>query len=475
MKKNKVMKAKSMKALWGSGRFKKEMHPLLKCFSYSLTVDFELLDAEIELDKAWVKMLGRVGLISKPEAAKMGAALAKVWKELKSQNPHAHLDPKWTGQYEDVHTLIQASLEKKIGNLAKKIHTGRSRNDLVVTSTRIYLRKKISEIEIRLAQLQKVLVVCAKKAGLHIIAGMTHLKKAQPVLIAHHLLAYVEMLEEDKSRLTDCLKRVDVLSLGSAALAGSSLPIDQKFLARELGFSKIAPNSMAAVSDRAFLTEFLSALAILWMHFSRLAEDFILWNSEPFGYIELDDAFATGSSLMPQKKNPDIFELVRGRSGVIFGYLQALLVVQKGLPLAYNRDLQEDKPSVFDASKKTLLTLELLALALQSVTFNAEAIEKSVEDDNLFATDILEYLVRKGVAFSEAHETVGRAVRHGLEEKKLLRDLPLEDWKNFSKVFDSDIFDLFEPASSIKAKKTIGSTHPDRVKKEIQQWEKRLR
>ena len=303
---------------------------------------------------------------------------------------------------------------------------------------------------------------------------MTHLRKAQPILLAHHLLAYVEMLEEDKARLRDSAKRVNVMPLGSAALAGSALPLDQKFLQKELGFASIASNSLTAVSDRGFLVEFLSVVSILWMHLSRLAEDFILWNSEAFGYVELDDAFATGSSLMPQKKNPDVFELVRGRAGVIFGHLQALLTIQKGLPLSYNRDLQEDKPGVFDAIKKTTTALELLALTVGSVSWHKKAIAKAVEDDSLFATDILEYLVRKKVAFSEAHQLVGKIVRYASEADKKLRQLSIQEWKKFSSKFGADINDLFDPKDSVRGKKTIGSTHPARVKQEIAKWKKAL-
>jgi len=303
---------------------------------------------------------------------------------------------------------------------------------------------------------------------------MTHLRKAQPVLLAHHLLAYVEMLDEDNARFADSMKRLNILPLGSAALAGSALPLDQKFLAKELGFSGIARNSMAAVSDRGSLAELLSVLSILWVHLSRLSEDFILWNSEAFGYVELDDAFATGSSLMPQKKNPDVFELVRGRAGVIFGYLQAILTVQKGLPLSYNRDLQEDKPGLFDAVKKTATALELLALAVGSATWHKKALLRSLDDDSLFATDILEYLVQKKVPFSEAHRLVGATVRQAIESEKRLREWSVREWRKFSPKFGADIHDLFDARESVKGKKTIGSTHPQRVKQQLQEWKRTL-
>jgi argininosuccinate lyase len=456
------------KQMWG-GRFKKDMHPALKCFSYSLETDKELFDAEILVNSAYAKMLAKVGLITSSESKAILRGLKSVAQALKGQDLAAYAD-----RYEDVHTLIQMELEKKAGAVAKKIHTGRSRNDLVITSTRIYLREKIAVIWYAVKKLQKALVSAAEKANGLMIPGMTHLRKAQPVLLAHHLLAHVEMLEEDNARLADSMKRMNILPLGSAALAGSALPIDQKFLAKELGFSGIAKNSMAAVSDRGSLAEFLSVLSILWAHLSRLSEDFILWNSEAFGYVELDDAFATGSSLMPQKKNPDVFELVRGRAGVIFGYLQAILTVQKGLPLSYNRDLQEDKPGVFDAVKKTATALELLALAVGSASWHKKALARSLDDDSLFATDILEYLVQKKVPFSEAHELVGRTVRHAIESEKRLRQWSVQEWQKFSPKFGADIHDLFCALESVKGKKTIGSTHPVRVKQAIAEWKKVL-
>ncbi len=463
-----------MKKLWG-GRFKKEMHPVLKCFSYSLGVDHELLEAELRVNQAWVKMLARIHLITVSEARKLQSGLKAIAKDFSIPQGGKPFDLSSFRQYEDVHTLIQSLLEKKAGPAAKKIHTARSRNDLVVTSTRIYLRDKLDFLDDKIKQAQKSLVLCAEKAGELIIPGMTHLRKAQPVLLAHHLLAYVEMLEEDSMRFLDTQKRVNILPLGSGALAGSGLAIDQKFLARELGFPKITANSLAAVSDRGFMTELLSGLAILWMHLSRLSEDFILWNSEPFHYIELDDAFATGSSLMPHKKNPDVFELIRGRSAVIFGHLQSLLTLQKGLPLAYNRDLQEDKAILFDALRKTGSALEVLRLTVESLSFHKDAIQTSCEDEGLFATDLLEYLVKKKVPFREAHEIVGQLIRASLELSKPIREFSIQELKKFSKVFDSEIYDLLNATSSVRGKKTLGSTNPALVKKEIKRWKQSLR
>ncbi|MDD5218833.1 MAG: argininosuccinate lyase, partial [Candidatus Omnitrophica bacterium] len=441
-----------------------------KDFSYSFATDSELLHAEVDVNRAYARMLAKVGLISRADARKIVKGLDAVelsWKPVTRS--------KYSALYEDIHSFIQGELEKRIGAVAKKIHTGRSRNDLVVTSTRVYLRAEIEAISEKIRETQRALVYLARKAKGMIIPGMTHLKKAQPVLLSHHLLAYVEMLQDDSDRLRNARARVNVLGLGSAALAGSALPLDQKFLARELGFERITSNSMAATSDRAFIAEVLSVLAMLWMHLSRLADDFILWNSEPFNFVELDDEFATGSSLMPQKKNPDIFELIRGRSGVIFGHLMSILTIQKGLSLCYNRDLQEDKPGLFDTIYKTHLALKLLPLTLRSVTFNPESMALSLLDDTLFATDIVEYLVRKGMAFSDAHETVGKVIRTSIESRKPLRALKLDVYKKFSNKFGPDIYKLFNAEASVRAKKTVGSTNPGRVGREMTKWERLLR
>ncbi len=457
-----------MKKLWG-GRFKKETDPLLKEFSYSLRSDCRLLFSELKVNEAWSRMLAKVGILTASECRRIVSALGKIQKSWRSGAGCA-----MNGEYEDIHTYIQQEIERLAGPVGKKIHTGRSRNDLVITSTLIYVREKAKTLIQDVSLVQKALVKLAEKAGDAVIPGMTHLKKAQPVLAAHHLLAYVEMLEGDRERLLDAQKRLDVLPLGSAALAGSSLPLDRKFLAKALGFSKISKNSLAATSDRAQLTEVLSALSILWMHLSRFSEDMILWQSEAFGYIELDDAFATGSSLMPHKKNPDIFELIRGRSAIIFSALSALLVIQKGLPLAYNRDLQEDKPGLFDALYKTDLALRLLAAALPTIRFSSDAMRRSLQDDGLYATDLLEYLIRKKVPFKEAHDAVGQAVREASETGVQLSDLPLDVWKKLSKAFGPDLKQVFDPSRSVLSKRTLGSTQPLQVKAELRAWTKVL-
>lgn len=457
------------KGLWG-GRFKKEMHPLLKQFSFSLAVDQELLDSELRVNSAWAEMLAETRLISKAESKKLLRGIRKISQTLKRRNLNGKIE-----SVEDIHTLIQNILEKEIGETGKKIHTARSRNDLVVTSTRVYLKEKIQKLHAQWVKLESAFVKRAEKEDGVLLPGFTHLKKAQPVLLSHQFLAYAEMLDEDRLRLLDCFKRVDVLVLGSAALAGSGLKVDQDFLARKLGFSKIAANSLTATSDRAFITEFLSVLAMLWMHLSRFAEDMILWNTEAFGWLDLDDAFATGSSLMPQKKNPDVFELIRGRAGVIFGHLQAALTLQKGLPLAYNRDLQEDKPGLFDAIHKTEIVLELLPLVIQSMKFNREAMEKALDDDGVYATDLLDYLIAKGLTHKDGHAIVGAVVRYGLQHKKRWRDFSIPEWRAFSPKFGGDVCKILDPVVSVNAKKTSGSTHPGQVRKQIARLSARLR
>ena len=462
-----------MRNLWSS-RFKKELDSTVKCFSYSLFVDGELLEAEIRVNQAHARMLARVGLITQAEGRRFVSALEQIGKKFRVKDPHTHPLASFKN-VEDIHTFIQQQLEKRVGILAKKIHTGRSRNDLVVTSTLVYLKEQLPLLDKKIAGLEKTLVEFAEKAGKTVVPGLTHLKRAQPILLAHHVLAYVSMFERDRSRLADAWTRMDKLPLGAAALGGSSLPLDPKSVARQLGFSGVSENSMDAVSDRDFVVETLSVLAILWMHLSRLAEDFILWNSEAFGFITLDDSVATGSSLMPQKKNPDVFELVRGRAGVIFGHLFSTLTMLKGLPLAYNRDLQEDKPALFDSLHKTALALDTLKITIARAEL-APGIEAWIEDDDfIYATDLLEYLVERGVVFREAHETAGRLVRYALEDHRKLSGLSLKEFQGFSPKFDEQVYQLFDPWTSVNRKRTPASTHPAQVRKWIQFWKKKFK
>lgn len=447
----------------------------MKCFTYSLAVDYELFETEIKVNQVYAQMLARVGLITAREGRRLVRSLAQVERKFQAKDPHQNPLAPYLKEVEDIHTFIQLELEKKVGDLAKKIHTGRSRNDLVVTSTLVYLKNRIRDIDEKISAAQKAIVAFAEKAFGTVVPGLTHLKRAQPVLLSHQLLAYVGMLDRDRARLRDAARRMNTLPLGAGALAGSGLRLDPKFVARKLGFLAVAANSIDAVSDRDFVVETLAGLSILWAHLSRLAEDFILWNSEAFGFVTLDDSVATGSSLMPQKKNPDVFELVRGRAGVIFGNLLSSLTVLKGLPLAYNRDLQEDKPAVFSALHKTALALETLAIAIGRAQVAEGAGSWTTQEDFLYTTDLLETWVEKGMPFREAHEKVGQLVRYALDQRKNLGELSLEEFRQFLPGTDEKVYSLFDPVHSVSRKKTPGSTHPAEVKKWLQVWKRKLK
>lgn len=458
-----------MKKLWG-GRFKAELHETAKAFSYSLAVDHELLGAEIKVSMAHALMLGEIGIVTEREAKKIVKGL---WQVLASIRKKDLSD--LAADYEDIHTLIQSELEKKIGSLARKLHTGRSRNDLVATSTRVYLKEKINLILEAINQFQSVLLACGEKNKNVMIPGYTHLQRAQVVLLAHHLLAYVEMLERDKSRLLDAQRRMNECPLGAGALAGTSLPINRAYVAKLLGFKGPSANSLDSVSDRDFVLEVLSALSILFMHLSRFCEDLILWNSQEFGFITLDDQFSTGSSLMPHKKNPDLLELVRGKSGDMYGRLVSLFVTMKGLPLAYNRDMQEDKKPLFESIHSLLASLSVLSGTVKTLKINDENCQKASKDSFLFATDLLEYLVKKKVPFAEAHNMVGGLVKRAVDSHATLSGLPFEAYQEQSSAFKKDVFDLFEPQHSVLSKSSAGSTNPEQVHKQIRLWKDRLK
>ena len=457
------------KKLWGA-RFKAELHESARKFTYSLGVDHELLGADIKVSMAHALMLGKVGIISQREARALVSGLWKVLAALKKKSV-CHL----IGEYEDIHTLIQAELEKKAGRLARRLHTARSRNDLVATSTRVYLKEKIAEALQAINQFQSVLTAQAEKNKTVVIPGYTHLQRAQVVLLAHHFLAYVEMLERDKSRFLDARKRMNQCPLGAAALAGTGLSIDRNFAAKLLGFEQPTANSIDSVSARDFALETLSAVAILFSHLSRFAEDLILWNSQEFGFVALDDQFATGSSLMPHKKNPDILELVRGKTGEAYGNLLALLVTMKGLPLAYNRDMQEDKKPLFASLHLLLEALSVLSGTVRTLRVDEANCERASKDSFLFATDTLEYLVKKKVSFLEAHSIVGHLVRLALDSHKTLSGLPFEAYREASKAFRKDVFDLFDPKVSVAGKSSFGGTKPELVAKQIRFWKGHLK
>jgi len=413
-------------------------------------------------------MLAKIGLLKETEAKKIIKALHGIADDISADKAEFHTE------LEDIHMNIETELGNRIGKLAGKLHTGRSRNDQVALDERLYLRDVIKVLQNCLSDLQKSLVFLASENSQLVIPGFTHLQFAMPVLAAHHLLAYVEMFERDIERLQNQYKRVNVLPLGSAALAGSGFPLDRKFVAETLGFDKISRNSMDAVADRDFFIEFLSAAAIIGMHISRLSEDLILWASQPFGFIDIDDAYCTGSSLMPNKKNPDVLELARGKCARLYGNLTTMLTLTKGLPMTYNRDLQEDKEPVFDSADTLINTLTVIAKLIPTITFRDDKITLALADDFLLATDWADYLVKKGMPFREAHEIIGKIVGLAVRKNCGMTEIPLKELKKLSPLFDEDVLKISTPEASVEAKKSLGSTNPAFVKREINRWKRVL-
>jgi len=369
----------------------------------------------------------------------------------------------FAGTAEDIHSFVEARLVELIGEPGRKLHTGRSRNDQVATDLRLWLRDAIDELSSRVRQMQEAILDLAEKEKETILPGYTHLQRAQPILFAHWCLAYFEMLARDNQRLTEVRKRVNVLPLGSAAIAGTSFPIDREAVARELGFEEVSRNSIDAVSDRDFCVEFANACSLIMVHLSRLAEEIILYATTEFGFFELSDAVATGSSLMPQKKNPDSMELVRGKAGRVFGDLMSLLTTMKGLPLAYNKDMQEDKEAVFDTFDATAGSIEVSTIVLQNLSLNRERMRSAATKGMLNATELADYLVRKGVPFREAHELVGKAVLKALEKGFELTELPLDDLRGLSNEIEPDVFESLTLEQTLASKSQIGGTAPERV------------
>ncbi|HDD43815.1 MAG TPA: argininosuccinate lyase [Candidatus Desulfofervidus auxilii] len=453
--------------LWG-GRFSKETAKEVEEFTSSLSFDKRLYKQDIFGSIAHVKMLSKQGIISEKDAKAIIKALEEIKKEIEKGNF------KFLPSDEDIHTAIERVLREKLGNIAAKLHTARSRNDQIVLDMRLFLKEEIKEIIKLIQNLQKVLLNLAKKNIDIILPGYTHLQRAQPVLLSHHLLAYVEMFKRDIERFKDCYRRVDVMPLGSAALAGTSFPIDRNYVAELLGFSQVSQNSMDAVSDRDFILEFLSNSTILAMHLSRMAEELIIWNTQEFNFIEIDDAFCTGSSIMPQKKNPDVLELIRGKTGRVYGNLIAVLTMMKGLPLTYNRDMQEDKEPLFDTIDTIKPSLKLLAILWENIKFKKENMIKATEKGFLLATDLADYLVTKGLPFREAHNLVGEIVKYCQEKGKELYELSIKEIKKFSDLFEDDIKEVLNIENAIKRKKSFGGTAPDEVKRQIELIEREI-
>ena len=436
---------------WG-GRFTEKTSAAAESFSGSIHFDMRLYRYDIAGSRAHAKMLARIGLLTGAEVDLILDGLTAIESEI--ENKTFVFRP----ELEDIHMNIEKALVEKVGRAGEKLHTARSRNDQVALDMRLYLRDESRHLMELLSGLQKGFVSLAREYLGVIMPGYTHLQRAQPVMLSHHLLAYYEMFARDKARLQDCLQRINVLPLGSGALAGTSLPIDRDFVARELGFAAVSANSMDAVSDRDFMVEFLAACGLIQIHLSRFSEELVLWTSQEFNFVEIADRFCTGSSIMPQKKNPDIPELVRGKSGRVIGNLMALMTVLKGLPMTYNRDLQEDKEPVFDSVDTVSQSLAVMIELLSGLSFNREILRHATEKGFMTATDLAEYLVRKNVPFRQAHAVVGQAVAYCVANAKELTDLTLEELRVFSDTVTEDVFEVLEAEGSVNSRTASGGT-----------------
>ena len=445
---------------WG-GRFTAATNELVEEFTASIPYDWRLYPYDIAGSMVHAAMLGRQGIIPKREADRIIRGLEEILKEIVAGAFE------FSVELEDIHMNIENRLIEKIGPTGGKLHTARSRNDQVALDIRMFLRDEIAEIHELLTALQAVIVHLAERYSDVVLPGYTHLQRAQPVLLGHHLLAYYEMLERDRGRLEDCFRRVNVMPLGAGALAGTVLPIDRKFVAKQLGFSGVCENSMDAVSDRDFAIEFVAACAQIMMHLSRLSEELVIWSSSEFGFITISDAFTTGSSIMPQKKNPDVAELTRGKTGRVYGNLMALLTLMKGLPLAYNRDMQEDKEPIFGAAETVTLSLSVFIEMLKGVSIHKDTMRKAAEDGFITATDLADYLVRKGMPFRKAHEVVGRAVLRATELGCGLVDMPIGEYTKLSPLIQEDVYDALSVDASVRRRTSYGGTAPANLRKRL--------
>ncbi|MBD1934468.1 MULTISPECIES: argininosuccinate lyase [Cyanophyceae] len=452
-----------------SQRFESALHPAIARFNASIGFDIELIEYDITGSIAHAKMLAKTGIISKQEGEQLVAGLEQIRQEYRLGEFNPGIDA------EDIHFAVEHRLTQLVGDAGKKLHTARSRNDQVGTDTRLYLRDQITQIRSQLREFQGVLFNLAADNVETLIPGYTHLQRAQPVSLAHHLLAYFQMLQRDWERLGEIYKRVNISPLGSGALAGTTFPIDRHYTAELLNFDGVYANSMDGVSDRDFAIEFLSASSIIMVHLSRLAEEIILWSSQEFGFVTLLDTCATGSSIMPQKKNPDVPELVRGKTGRVFGHLQGMLVLMKGLPLAYNKDLQDDKEALFDSVKTVKGCLEAMTILLsEGLEFRISRLAQAVAEDFSNATDVADYLAARGVPFREAYNLVGKVVKTSLAAGKLLKDLSLEEWKELHPAFESDIYDAIAPSQVVAARNSYGGTGFDQVRQALQAAQSQL-
>lgn len=453
--------------LWG-GRFAEKTATSVEAFTASIHFDARLYKHDIAGSYAHAKMLAKQDLISQEECDQILSGLKEIEQEIESGSFV------FRPELEDIHMNIEKALAEKIGPAGEKLHTARSRNDQVALDIRLYLRDETNRIIELLTELQKAFVTLARKNLGSVMPGYTHLQRAQPVLVSHHMLAYSEMFGRDKERLADCLKRINILPLGSAALAGTGLPIDREFVAKELGFASVTANSMDTVGDRDFAVEFLAAASLIQLHLSRLSEELVLWASEEFRFVKLADAYCTGSSIMPQKKNPDIPELIRGKSGRVVGNLMSLLTLLKGLPLTYNRDLQEDKEPVFDTVDTVGQSVAIATELLHNMEFNTERLEQSTKGGYMTATDLADYLVIKQIPFRQAHSIVGKTVAYCIEKDMELEELSLEELQIFSDKIESDVFEVLGIKGSVASRKSFGGTSQTMVEKAIAKAEESL-
>ena len=451
--------------LWG-GRFTEGVNELVNTFNSSISIDSRMYKEDIEGSLAHVKMLGNQGIIPLKDSKKIVEGLKEIL--IRIDNGTIQIDK----DAEDIHSFIESILTYYIGDEGKKLHTGRSRNDQVTLDTKLYLKKYLKTILQEVLNLNETFLEKVKDNITTIMPGYTHMQKAQPITFAHHLLAYCEMFKRDIGRLVDCYKRLDEMPLGSGALATSTYPIDRDFVASELGFSKITLNSLDSVSDRDYAIESLSVLSLIMMHLSRFSEEIILWCTGEFNFIELDDSYSTGSSIMPQKKNPDVAELVRGKCPRVYGDLMTLLTVMKGLPLAYNKDMQEDKEALFDGLDTTLLSLQTFNGMIKTMKVKKDNMKKSASGGFTNATDVADYLVKKGMPFRNAHEVVGKIVLYCIDNDIAIDDLTIEEFNKFSSIFEEDIYNAIDLLTCVEERSVIGGPSSSSVKIQIEILEK---
>ena len=446
--------------LWG-GRFKYGVNELVNTFNASISIDSRMYKEDIIGSLAHVKMLGRQGIISSKDSEKIVNGLNEILKRI--ENGVIDID----NASEDIHSFIESTLTYYIGDEGKKLHTGRSRNDQVALDTKLYVKKYLIVVANQVLNLQTVILNKAKENINTIMPGYTHMQKAQPITFAHHIMAYAEMLKRDYGRLLDCYDRMNEMPLGSGALATSTYPIDRNFVSNELGFNNPTINSIDSVSDRDYAIEALSALSLIMMHLSRFSEEVILWCTDEFNFVELDDAYSTGSSIMPQKKNPDVAELVRGKTGRVYGDLMTLLTVMKGIPLAYNKDMQEDKESLFDGLDTVLLSIQTFTGMLDTMKIKKDVMNKAASGGFTNATDVADYLVKKGEAFRNAHEIVGKIVLYCIDENKAIDDLSLDEFKSFSPFFEEDVYKAIDLITCVEGRSVMGGPSSSSVQNQI--------